>query len=357
MRKAILNILFLINLLLALALGIAYLSVYISPDQFWIPSLFGLAYPFFLAGNLIFLAVWIVLKPKYVLLPLVIVVIGWGFVSRLIQLKSKSNSDANINVVSYNVKHFVADGTGSQKENATKIISFLADQDADIICLQEARLRQNNIFNLAQAVNDLETIKHYQFARSSTTYGSVTMTRYPIVNMGEIRFDNSRNITIYTDVLIDADTVRIFNIHLQSYHIDPEKYDIIESPGINEGKDIEEVKEMSAKFKEAFQLRAAQVREIRKYIDESPHNVIICGDFNDTPASFSYRTLSSGLTDAFVNSGHGIGRTYIGKLPSFRIDYIMHGDGFESYDFVTLEYQNSDHFPIRCNLLKISEDL
>lgn len=352
MRKIFLNILLLINILLALALAVSYLSVYIPPDKYWIPSLFGMAYPFLLAGNLIFLVFWILLKPRYSLLSMVLIVIGWGFFNRFMQLKGKSSEEAGIKVVSYNVKHFVADTSGTQHQNATKIISFLAEQNADIICLQEARLRKNSIFNLAQTVKDLESIKHYQFARSSTTYGSVTMTRYPIVNMGEIRFDNSRNITIYTDVLIDADTVRIFNIHLQSYHIDPGKYEIIESPGINEEKDIEEVKEMGAKFKEAFQLRAEQVREIRKYVDESPHNVIICGDFNDTPASFSYWTLSSGLNDAFVNSGKGIGRTYIGKLPSFRIDYILHGNGFESYDFKTLDYRMSDHLPVSCKLLK-----
>ncbi|MDX8341329.1 endonuclease/exonuclease/phosphatase family protein [Draconibacterium sp. IB214405] len=352
MRKIFLNILLLVNLILALALIVAYLSVYIPPDKYWIPSLFGMAYPFLLAGNLLFIVFWILFKPRYTLLSLVIIVVGWGYFSRFMQFKGKSSDEANIKVVSYNVKHFVADTSGTQKENAKKIISFLAGQNADIICLQEARLRKNSIFNLAQTVKDLESIKHYQFARSSTTYGSVTMTRYAIINMGEIRFEDSRNITIYTDVLIDADTVRIFNVHLQSYHIDPEKYDIIDSPGINQEKDLEEVKEMSAKFKEAFQLRAAQVREIRKYIDESPYNVILCGDFNDTPASFSYRKLSSGLNDAFVKSGKGIGRTYIGKLPSFRIDYILHGNGFESYDFQTLDYRMSDHLPISCNLLK-----
>ena len=352
MRKALRNILFLVNILLALALAASYLSVYIPPDKYWLPSLFGMAYPFLLAGNLIFLLLWLLFKPRYALLSIGIIVIGWGYFTRFMQLKGESSEEANIKVVSYNVKHFVADTSGTQKENATKIISFLAEQNADIICLQEARLRKNSIFNLAQTVKDLESIKHYQFARSSTTYGSVTMTRYPIVNMGEIRFENTRNISIYTDVLIDGDTVRIFNIHLQSYLIDPDKYSIIDSPGLNEEKDIEEVKEMSRKFKDAFEMRAEQVREIRKYIDESPHNVILCGDFNDTPVSFSYRTLSDGLTDAFVSSGRGIGRTYIGKLPSFRIDYILHGDSFESYNFETLDYRMSDHLPVSCSLLK-----
>lgn len=356
MRKAILKILFLVNFILALALATSYLSVHIPPDKYWLPSLFGLAYPILLFINLLFLVFWILIKPRYAFLSLIIVAIGWANFSRFVQFNGKQTEQESIKVLSYNVKHFVADAKGSQKENAAQIISFLAEQNADIICLQEARLRKNSIFNLAQTVKDLESIEHYQFARSSTTYGSVTMTRYPIVNMGEIRFENSRNMAIYADVLIDADTVRIFNIHLQSYLIDPEKYSIIKSPGLSEENDLKEVKEMGAKFKEAFKLRAVQAREIRKYIEESPHNVILCGDFNDTPVSFSYHTLAEGLTDAFVNSGKGIGRTYIGKLPSFRIDYILHGDSFDSFNFETLEFRMSDHLPVKCSLTKKASD-
>ena len=178
------------------------------------------------------------------------------------------------------------------------------------------------------------------------------MTRYPIVNMGEIRFDESRNMTIYTDVIINNDTVRIFNVHLQSYQIDPNKYSIIDSLGVNQQQDLKEVREMSYKFKKAFQMRAGQVREIKKYIDESPFDVIVCGDFNDTPVSFAYQKIKGDLTDAFVNSGKGLGRTYIGKLPSFRIDNIFHDKNFESYNFQTYDFRLSDHLPISCELVR-----
>ena len=88
----------------------------------------------------------------------------------------------------------------------------------DIICLQETRLRKRNIFNVANAIKTLRIIKHYQYASSSTTFGLITFTSYPIIKMGEIRYEKSPNMAIYTDVLIGADTVRIFNLHLQSYH-------------------------------------------------------------------------------------------------------------------------------------------
>ena len=351
MKKALLNLFLFLNSLVVLSLFVGYLSVYIPPDKYWIPSFFGLAYPLFLVMNVCFVLFWLVFKPRYLLVSLFTILIGWGFISRYVQLKGNVG-EGDVKVISYNVQHFIADGSQPQIENAKKIVSFLDELNADIICLQETRLRQNNIFNLSNTVKNLGSINHYQYARTSTTYGSVTMTRYPIINMGEIRFEESRNMSIYTDVIIQADTVRIFNVHLQSYQIDPNKYSIIDSLGVNQEKDLREVREMGSKFKKAFQMRAKQAREIRKYIDESPYDVIVCGDFNDTPVSFAYQKLRGDLTDAFVSSGKGVERTYIGKLPSFRIDNIFHSEKFESYNFQTYDFQLSDHLPVSCELAK-----
>lgn len=278
--------------------------------------------------------------------------LGWGFLTRYVQFTGRETESDGIKVMSYNVRHFMGEGNIGQKENANEIVNFLNDHNADIICLQEARLRKNNIFNLQNTVKNLKSINHYQYARSSTTFGSVTMARFPIVNMGEIRFEESRNMSIYTDLLIEGDTVRVFNVHLQSYQIDPSKYSIIESQTIDKEKDLKEVREMGIKFKKAFQMRAAQVREIRRHMDKSPYPVILCGDFNDTPISYAYQILRGNCNDAFICSGKGVGLTYIGKLPSYRIDNIFHSNFFESYNFQTYDFRKSDHLPVSCLLKK-----
>lgn len=352
MKKVFFTIVLFFNLLAVLALLISYVSVYIAPDKFWIPALFGLAYPFLLAANVIFVVLWLFLKPRNLLFSLVFILLGWSFLGKYFQFKGETSNTTDIKVLSYNVGHFLGNNSKKVNENSAAIVAFLKEEDADIICLQETRIGWKNLFNLSEMAKKIESVKHYQYARSSNSYGMVTLTRYPIINMQEVRFENSRNMAIYTDVLIDSDTVRIFNLHLQSYRIDPRKYSIIESPGIPEEEDIEEVKEMGAKFKLGFQLRAGQVMEIRKLIDETPYHVILCGDFNDTPVSFSYKQLSENLNDAFVQSGKGIGRTYIGKLPSFRIDYIFHSDKFKSYNFETVNFRYSDHLPIVSDLVK-----
>jgi endonuclease/exonuclease/phosphatase family metal-dependent hydrolase len=151
-------------------------------------------------------------------------------------------------------------------------------------------------------------------------------------------------------VVIGGDTVRIFNVHLQSYKIDPDRYSVIENPGIPRKKDLREYRELAGKYKKAMIKRAAQARLIRTKIKASPHPVIVCGDFNDTPASYAYRQTRGKLRDAFVCSGKGIGNTYVGKLPSFRIDYILHSREMKSTNFKIHRVPYSDHLPVTCEI-------
>ncbi len=349
-RKTLQGILLILNVTAAIGLLAAYLSVYIPPDKFWFPAFIGLAYPFLLVVNLLFILLWLVVRMRLAVISFFVIFIGLGTFFRFFQFGGKSSDNSEIKVLSYNVRHFSGDGQANNKENAERIISFLEEQNADIICLQESRLRKNNIFNLSKTVADLDNIKHYQFASSSSTFGSVTMTKFPIINMGEIRFEHSRNITIFTDMLIGKDTIRVYNVHLQSYHIDPKNYAVIENIELQEEKNREVFRKVAGQMKEAFEMRALQVDEIRQHVENCKYKVLICGDFNDTPVSYSYHTLSEDLVDAFVNSGHGIGRTYVGELPSFRIDYILHSQSLESFNFETLDFKYSDHLPITCDL-------
>jgi len=351
LKKAFIYLFILLNILVVLALLISYLAVYIPPDKFWIPSFFGLAFPFIVAANILFIIFWGFVKPRFLFVSLVTVMLGWGFINRYMQISSRKTDKSGIKVVSYNVQNFAGKNVTDQKASANKILDFLNEKNADIICLQEIRLRKNNIFNISNVVKSLKSIEHYHYASSGTTFGLATFTRYPIIKMGEIRYKKSANMAIFTDVIIGSDTVRIFNVHLQSYMIDPRKYDIIDSPGIDEKKDIKEMREIASKLKSAFQTRAGQVREIKNIIDKTPYRVIICGDFNDTPVSYSYQKLRGDFNDAFVSSGSGFGRTYIGKLPSFRIDNIFHSDNFKSYNFQAYDFRASDHLPVSCLLI------
>jgi endonuclease/exonuclease/phosphatase family metal-dependent hydrolase len=92
------------------------------------------------------------------------------------------------------------------------------------------------------------------------------------------------------------------------------------------------------------------VAKIAEHMNRSPHPVVYCGDMNDVPMSYGYTMLREQLDDAFVENGRGTGGTYIGKLPSFRIDHILHSEALESWNFTTHPEELSDHHAISCLL-------
>lgn len=345
-----------LNIVALIAIGISSLSVFISPEVFWIPALFGMAYPYLVIINIVFVILWLFVKPKFSLLSLVAILAGYYHMSNYIQVSGEKTPKKGIRVISYNVKYFMGTTDFPNKENADHILNFLRKNDADIICLQEVRLNKRQIFDIKNT--KLPMANHMQLAHNSHAGGPLTMTRYPISYMGEIRFKNSANMIIYTDIIMnETDTVRIYNCHLQSYRLKNAEINSIDSINFeNRSKSKERILQLSGKFKEALIKRAEQAATLRDHINQSPYPVIVCGDFNDTPVSFTYHTVKGDLQDSFTQSGRGTANTYNGKLPSFRIDYILYSPKFTSFNFEVSALNHSDHFPISCDLFPRKEE-
>lgn len=355
MKHIFVYTLLLFNIVAVFAIGMASLSVYISPAQFWIPALFGMAYPYLLVVNIVFIVLWIVIKPKFAFFSLLIILAGFNNIGNYLQFSGEKSSEKGVRVTSYNVKYFMGNTQFPNKENADHILNFLRQDNADIICLQEVRLNKRQIFDIKNT--RLPQVKHLQLAHNSYAGGLLTMTSFPILNMGEIRFKNSGNMIIYTDILMNEDTVRVYNCHLQSYRLREAEINTIDSLDFNnEPKTKEKLKVLSLKFKEALIKRAEQAATLRAHINNSHYPVIVCGDFNDTPVSFTYRTVKGDLEDSFTESGKGTANTYNGKLPSFRIDYILYSPKFTSYNFEVSALEHSDHFPISCDLFPAEKE-
>ena len=151
----------------------------------------------------------------------------------------------------------------------------------------------------------------------------------------------------YSDIQVFDDTIRVYNLHLQSIRLNSQHYRLIDSLKFRyDNQQMEEIMDISFRLRDAFIKRAAQADLIANHIETCTHPVIVCGDFNDTPVSYSYRRIGSDLRDAFAETGWGIGRTYNGKFPSFRIDYILAGKELEAIYFRRKKVRLSDHFPI-----------
>lgn len=348
MKRLIRYFFIILNGIAALLLVVSYFSPRVDPLVAWWPSFIGLAYSYLLLMNIGFVVFWLFFYWRYLFLSLLCILAGWHTHQNFIQFSGlQDHNSKGIKIISYNVLHFYSYLEG---KNDTEILDFIAGQEANIICLQESKLQKTGALNPVKLKEYFPGIKHVQLAHQSTWGGPVTFTSYPIVNMGELRFEDSSNMVIYTDVKIDGDTIRVYNCHMQSYGIRPEQYSIIDSIGFQR-KQLQEVRQISKKLKDAYIQRSVQIKELKKSIESCPFPVIVCGDFNDTPVSFSYHAMRSVLNDAFVESGKGVSNTYRGKLPSFRIDYIFYSNDFRAYNYERSHVEYSDHFPISTKLI------
>lgn len=263
-----------------------------------------------------------------------------------------SENDPSLRIMSYNVRTFNKYSWNKNGNSRDGIFEVISDNDPDILCLQEFY----TINKTGQREGDIrQKLKSYPWnsiyysihSSKETGFGIATYSKYPIIKTSRIPFDNTMNQAVYSDILVENDTFRVFNIHLQSIRFGEKNYSFLDTISFKYGnKQIAEVKDIGNRLRNAFVLRAEQSKIIHNYILDSPYRVIVSGDFNDTPLSYAYNRIHSGLTDAFRHSGSGLGNTYAGDFPSYRIDFIMHSKEMESEKFNRIKSRYSDHFPI-----------
>lgn len=363
-RKILHNISVLINILFALLLLLSHISIYFSPEKYYLFAYFGLAFPYLLFINAVFIVYWAIKRRLQFLISLVAIFIGWGNIAAFVQLpfeplaflKNNHGEGAQLKVMSYNVRAFNRYRWKEGGNMLDDITNLIKSERPDVICFQEFFTVEGKGYSLDRIQKLLKPYKYYPvFSAYNSSraihFGVATFSKYPVIKYDRIVFRNTHNITIYTDIKVGDDTVRVYNCHLQSLRFIKGDYDLIDSMKLSyDEAQIAGIKKISVKIKDAYTMRAKQVDYISEHVAKAPYPSIVCGDFNDTPVSYTYHKMKGELKDAFRRSGKGLGNTYIGKFPSFRIDYIFYDKRFVSWDFKTLVVKMSDHYPIICNL-------
>lgn len=329
------KIIFIFNSLIATMLLLSYLLPYVQPKHFAYLSVLSLAVPLLIILNVLFVLYWFLKFKKQLIVSLFVLIIGYTYVFSLYKFSSSKNieDDNNLTIMNYNVRLFNLYNWISHGEIETLIVSLIKEEQPDIICFQEYFPHDNVDLSFYK-------YKYEELSGQRVKNGQAIFSKYPIIKSGSINFPNTENNAIYADVVKGTDTIRIYNVHLQS-------------SGVN--TNIENLKNENSErlFKrvvETFKMQQNQAELFINHKKKSPYKMIICGDFNNTPYSYVYRKIKGELTDAFEEAGNGFGRTFDFKYFPVRIDFILVDESFKVNGFKSYEEKLSDHYPILTKL-------
>lgn len=349
------KILWVLTAFFAIAMILCIVSVYVSPaDARWM-SLCPFALMYVLIGVTVLMILWLPTNFKVAIPLALLAFVGLKYFSHEYSFRDKSLDDeAEFRVMSYNVKCF---GILDKNSNVLResVLETIYAENADILCLQEAYWANKPAdFPTIEAISkkiEAKSVEKTQLATFNYGVGGLAIvSRYKVIGSYSHPFDSTANGFMYVDILMDDDTVRLYNCHLQSIMI---SYSDIELSSRNEGINSEnkdKAMTLYSKFSHASARRAEQVDTLVATLDTCPYPVILCGDFNDIPLSYTcFSILSAGerMHDTFMERGNGFGRTFSIKGVDFRIDYIMHSNLFKCLRHRVLEFNiANDHYPV-----------
>lgn len=313
----------------------------VNPAGHNLRAMSTLALPFLLVCNILVLIYWAISRSWFACIPVIALLFCYNYIGTIFQFGGKpDDASYNFMIASYNVRGFNKDGSGVV---ATDVINSLKKEGSDIICLQEF---DNTMSGDQRTVCDKisDTYPYHALGPSMAI-----LSRFPIKSNKQIAFEMSNNGGMWADIQVDkTHLIRVFNVHMETTGINSTLHQASKVATANGDNDISMrvANNVLDNYKLNSVVRAGQAISIANEKRDSKNPIILCGDFNDVPYSFTYNTLLGDLLDGFRESGHGFGSTYRGAKGLFRIDYIFHADNMKSVDYYTVDQDYSDHNPV-----------
>ncbi len=330
------NFIYWCNLFAAFLLLLSFILPYLPPKTFPTLSLLSLAVSLLIITNIIFAIYWAVQLRRRFFISFTVLFISYFYFNVFYEVSQEADASTyknTLNVLSYNVRLFNA-YEKNPKTDAGQIISeILFEEDPDVVCVQEY-YKPNKIDFSAYPY------QYIHFKSEKAKLGHAIFSKYPIANTGGFDFEDTYNNTLYADVIKGTDTIRIYSVHLQSLGILPQVSFLQESDN----------EKLRKRVSGAFEKQQRQVEAILAHKQKTNHPVIICGDFNNTPFSYSYRKLKEDMQDTFRERGNGLGTTFMFEKFPMRIDYIFASEGLDVLSFDTMKKTFSDHYAVRATV-------
>jgi endonuclease/exonuclease/phosphatase family metal-dependent hydrolase len=330
-----------LNLFFAIVLLVSILAKYISGGFLSFLYILSLTVPFFVLGNGFFFLFWLLKKKRKALISGSVLLLGFFFLGPIYQFKNENEGvvDNGLKVMTFNVRGFNQMGQLDNSDINNLILNFIETENPDIVCMQEAPHFLKN-----PKKGHLKKYNHkfidFIYGREQNRSILSVHSKYPILNNKIIDFPNSGNSAMYVDLLVRGDTVRLFNIHLESYKIIPSVRSIKKQNS----------KKLLGRMHRAFIKQKEQATIIKKHIDSTALPKLVVGDFNNTQFSNVYQTIKGDMSDSFFEKGEGFGKTYRLFRYPMRIDYILADDSFKISDHKNYDERLSDHYPVMATL-------
>lgn len=345
-----------LNIAIVIFFLIACLVPYINPSNCWVMGFLGLLTPYLILVLILFIFFWLFTKPKFVIIPIITLLIGYPQIKVLFAfntslLFSQNKKPFQIRIVNWNIRNFEGlSGKSKKKLVKADIVNNILKLKPDVICLQEFNHSDKRGIESNHLALFTKSYPYYFFSKdvskNSGYYesGSIIFSRYPIIDSGKIKYAGTKSESlIYVDVLHHTDTIRVFTTHLQSFKFTHRDYADIEKIQNEPDETLNSSKGVLRKMKAAFIKRGKQAEVVKIELNKSPYPTLIAGDFNDVPTSFTYFHIKTNWQDAFLQTNFGLGRTFVSLAPTLRIDYILPDNRFNIHQMDMLDEEFSDH--------------
>ncbi len=350
LKKILVPVLLGANIATIIAMMLVGYADRLSPIHFPRLTNIGLGFPVILSVNLGFLFLWTIFHTKKCWISFLGFLLVYPPLKTYLPLNLLSDVPPDaIKVLSYNVWSYAG---WNDHGRPNPILRYLAEQRADILCLQEAATNEVGAEKIDSVMN-----KIYPYSESSNIPdGSdrmVVYSRFPILQKKTIEYASAGNHSAAFYLKIGHDTVIVINNHLETTGLSQKDKDSFKSlvKGNVPGDSVEIVSEkLINKLAKASKIRALQAEAVARFIEQHrDKSMIVCGDFNDGPNSYTRHTIAKGLRDCYIETGNGPGISY--HLGGFyvRIDHILCSDDWIPYGCrVDRSISTSDHYPIYC---------
>ncbi len=335
--------LFSLNIVWGIICLLLYLFEGANPDKYWIFSISSLILPVSILINFLSIIFWALFHWQYAWLPIVLMIISMPQTHKLISWNSSNDSikckqNKTISLMSFNVyglKNLKDTSNQNSLKNKAQFLAFLRKNNPDILCVQENNLFADDVISKAE----IFTYFHYLI-----NHGTAIYSKFPILDQGLIDFGTNTNSCLWADILCYGRRIRVYSVHLQSNSITKQVVQLTDDEDEENIKKFNVFKQMLYKYRKMSRKRATQADLVQHHALSSAYPVIIAGDFNDTPFSYTYKTLSKNREDSFLQQGNGFGSTLVGLLPGLRIDYVLSDKKkFEYCYHRVLQTSFSDH--------------